>query len=281
MERNPVVRQRQLAERLRKLRETAGRTLDDAAKHLDCSVAKISRIETARVAVRVPDVRSLLDFYSVDSGDRAEIFEMLEQSKQAPWWQEYSDVFTVGAPMTFLALEDDAEKLRWYEQAVVPGLLQERSYGYASVAPTKFPDHQIDRLVELRCLRQRVLTKTPPLKLHTVLDEAVLHRLVGGPAVMHAQLLHLIEAANLPSVTLQILPFSAGLTAAFVPFAIFSFADPTMSEVGFSEGLHEERYEHRPERIADYSRAFDDLVAYALNTAESIELMKSLAEKLL
>lgn len=279
---NPLVRRHQLGARLRKLREAAGRSLEDAATHLDCSTAKISRMENARVPVRAPDVRSLLDLYAAGAADRSVVLELVEQSRRTPWWHEYTDAFPAGFPMTFLALEDDAESIRTFEQFVVPGLLQDRAYAHAVYAPfTDLPDAQVDRLVELRMVRQRIITRERPTSLHAVLDEAALHKLIGGPAVMRHQLAHLITAAELPAVTLQVVPFSAGMTAATgFPFTIFSFAEPTMPDVATSERMFDEHYEYRPGEVARYASAFDDAVNAALDPADTIDLISTISHRM-
>lgn len=279
---NPLVRRHQLGARLRQLREAAGRSLEDAATHLDCSMAKISRIENARVPVRAPDVRSLLDLYAAEPADRSAVLNLVEQSRRTPWWHEYTDVFPDGFPMTFLALEDDAESIRTHQQVAVPGLLQDRAYAHAVYAPfTDLSDAQVDRLVELRMVRQRILTRERPTSLHAVLDEAALHKMIGGPAVMRDQLAHLVTTAALPTVTLQVVPFSAGMTAAAgFPFVIFNFAEPTMPDVVFSERLFDEHYEYRPSQVARYAEAFDDLVDTALDPAATIDLVTALSDRI-
>src|SRR5882757_10715639 len=222
MERVPAVRRRRLGEELRRLRDLAGLTSGEAARMAGWHQSKVSRIETGRSSVRAADVTVLLDVYGVrDRALRDLLGTLAEGGHQRGWWHEFRDVLPVEY-RDFISLETGASRARSMENSVVPGLLQTSDYALAvtrEVMP-HLDRRELEALVEVRTARQAVLRQDPPLELWAVLDEAVLRRGVGGPAVMADQLRSLCGAAALPQVHLQVLPFSAGghigVTGSFV-----------------------------------------------------------------
>ena len=218
MQHGPAVRRRKLGAELRALRTSAGLTSGEAARLAGWHQSKVSRIETGTSGVKPADVRLLLDVYGVADPQLRELLLMLSGSGDGDgrhhWWHAYRGVL----PPTyrdFISLESQASAMRTLETTVIPGLLQTPEYARAvtEAALEDASEERLDALVEVRLARQDVLRATPPLELSAVLDEAVLRREVGGPGVMARQLDRLVEAARLPQVRLQVLPFSAGAQA--------------------------------------------------------------------
>src|SRR6266702_4129039 len=206
--RSPTVRRRELGALLRKLRTKKGLTVEQAADRPLFSMSKLSRMETGHGVATPRDIRDLCDLYGVtDQAERDHMMRLAAEGKQQAWWQSYDLDFG-----TFVGLEADATAIRRYQSIVVPGLLQTAAYARAmhEADVPRLSPKRIDDLVEVRMLRQQLLSRDPVLRFHVVLDEAVLHRMVGGPQVMGGQLERLIEAANLPNVTIQVIAYSAG-----------------------------------------------------------------------
>jgi hypothetical protein len=276
MERVPAVRRRRLGEELRRLRDLAGLTSGEAARMAGWHQSKVSRIETGRSSVRAEDVTVLLDVYAVrDRALRDLLGTLAEGGHQRGWWHEFRDVLPVEY-RDFITLETGASRARSMENSVVPGLLQ--TYDYA-LALTGEVMPQLDRraleaLVDVRVARQAVLHQDPPLELWAVLDEAVLRRGVGGREVMAGQLRKLEQAAGLPQIRLQVLPFTAGghigLTNSFV---IFSFPPIGDLDVVVVDHLTSTLYVDRKEDIEAYSAAFAGLRARALSEEESVAMI--------
>ncbi|CAM5253397.1 DNA-binding protein OS=Streptomyces glaucescens OX=1907 GN=SGLAU_04985 PE=4 SV=1 [Streptomyces glaucescens] len=225
--------------------------------------SKVSRIETGASGVSPADVRSLLDAYGVRDPHLRELLLVLAGSGGGQgrdhWWHAYRGVL----PPTyrdFISLESQASGMRTLETSVVPGLLQTAEYARAvtRAAVEGLDEERLDTLVEARLARQDVLRSRPPLALSAVLDEAVLRREVGGPDVMHRQLLRLLEAARLPQVRLQVLPFSAGAHIGVTgPFVIFSFSNTSDLDVVVLDHLTSSLYLERKEDVGAYTEAFD------------------------
>lgn len=140
-------------------------------------------------------------------------------------------------------------------------------------------DDKLDALVEVRLARQDVLRSQPPLELAAVLDEAVLRREVGGPEVMARQLARLREAAALPQVRLQVLPFAAGAHAGVTgPFVIFSFPNTTDLDVVVLDHLTSSLYLERKEDLQAYTEAFNTLRSHALSPEDSLDYIAGIGD---
>ena len=283
MDRNPgpVLRRRQAGTRLRQLREAAGKSLGEAAAYLDCSAAKISRIETGRLSARIPDVRNLLDFYGVPEPQRAAVLDLVRESREKGWWHAYPEIIADGFD-TFIGLEDSAAQIWQYQSYVIPGLLQTREYAYAVQAPRMdLTEETAERYIELRMIRQAILTRPDPPEVAFVLDESALHRLAAlGPVVTRQQCHHLIELAGLPNVTLQILTYTSGIGASNgISFTVFGFPDPADPKVVSLESLTGETPESKLDTVARYIIAFEGLRSIALSPEESISFISELSDR--
>ncbi|MER6027055.1 helix-turn-helix transcriptional regulator [Streptomyces sp. NPDC001851] len=284
MQNGPAVRRRKLGAELRTMRTGAGLTSGEAARLVGWHQSKVSRIETGASGVKPADVRLLLDAYGVEDGQLRELLLMLAGSEGAGdrhgWWHAYRGVL----PPTyrdFISLESQASAMRTLETTVVPGLLQTPEYARAvtRAAVKGLDDERLDALVEVRLARQDVLRADPPLKLCAVLDEAVLRREVGGPEVMNRQLARLMEAARLPQVRLQVLPFGAGAHVGLTgPFVIFSFPSTSDLDVVVLDQLTSSLYLERKEDLMAYSEAFDTLRMHALSPEDTLDYLAGIGD---
>ena len=270
--RSPTVRRRELGALLRALRTEHGLTVEQVADQLLCSPSKVSRMETGQRGATARDVRDLCDLYGVTSPDeRARMTRLAAEGKQQGWWQSYElDYFA-----TFVGLEEAATTIKMYQSTTVPGLLQTPDYvrAMSGVLVPEVSAERTEELVEVKRRRQRRLSGEPPLPLSVILDEAVLHRTVGGPAAMARQLERLIEATRIYQVTIQVIPYSAGAHAAMdSTFTIMEFAD-RVPNVVYVEGLVGWIYIERPQDVARYEQVFDHLCDSALSPQDSIELI--------
>lgn len=276
---SPTVRRRRLASELRRLREAAELTIDEVGEKLECSASKISRIETGHVGVTPRDVRDMLELYAVGEEQRENLVQLARDARKKGWWHAYNEVFT-GA---FVGLESDASSLHAHQALLVPGLLQTEDYMRAVIRAIR-PDQgeaEVERRVAARLTRQRLLTDPQPPEYWVVLDEAVLHRTVGGPETMHAQLLRLIEAAALPHVTLQVVPFGAGAHAGMEgPFLILGFPEQADPDVVYVETTTTGSYLEEPSDVYRYTLMFDHLRAAALKPDDTVAVVQQAADRL-
>ncbi|MDL5200182.1 helix-turn-helix transcriptional regulator [Streptomyces sp. ALI-76-A] len=284
MQHGPAVRRRKLGAELRALRAGAGLTSGEAARLVGWHQSKVSRIETGASGVKPADVRLLLDVYGVRDSQLRELLLVLAGSDESVgrhhWWHAYRGVL----PPTyrdFISLESQASAMRTLETSVVPGLLQTPEYARAvtRAAVDGMAEERVDALVEVRLARQDVLRSEPPLELSAVLDEAVLRREVGGPEVMTRQLERLVEAARLPHVRLQVLPFAAGAHIGVTgPFVIFSFSSTSDLDVVVLDHLTSSLYLERKEDLQAYTEAFNALQFHALSPEDSLDYIAVLGD---
>ena len=283
MQYGPAVRRRKLGAELRALRTGAGLTSGQAARLVGWHQSKVSRIETGSSGVKPADVRLLLDAYAVEDSELRDLLLVLAGADEVGrhhWWHAYRGVL----PATyrdFISLESQASVMRTLETAVVPGLLQTPEYARAvtRAAVDGLEDAKLDALVEVRLARQDVLRSNPPLELSAVLDEAVLRREVGGPDVMARQLRRLVEAAHLPQVRLQVLPFAAGAHIGITgPFVIFSFPNTSDLDVVVLDQLTSSLYLERKEDLQAYSEAFNTLQIHALSPEDSLDYIAGIGD---
>lgn len=276
---SPTVRRRRLAAELRRLREAAELTIDEVGEKLECSASKISRIETGHVGVTPRDVRDMLEVYGIEDDQREALVQLAREARKKGWWHAYSEVFT-GA---FIGLESDASSLHTHQALLVPGLLQTEGYSRAVIRATR-PDAaeaEVERRVAARLARQKLLTDAHPPEYWAVVDEAVLHRVVGGPQVMRAQLGHLVKLAALPHVTLQVVPFAAGAHAGVEsPFLILGFPEQADPDVVYVECATTGVYLEQQSDVHRYTLMFDHLRAAALKPDDTVTMVEQAADRL-
>ena len=262
----PTVLRILLGAQLRRLREARRITLEDAGKVIRASHSKISRLETGRVGFKDRDVSDLLTFYGVTDEEEREALRALARRANTPgWWHDYSDVLPSWFE-AYVGLEEVATQVRAYEVQFVPGLLQTEDYARAVtlLGHDDAPPGENERRVRLRMARQVVLDKPEPPNVWAVVDEAVLRRPVGSPAVMQGQLKHLITMAQRPNVTIQVMPFQAGgHSAAGGPFSILRFAEPDLPDVVYLEQLTRAVYPAKPAELAHYWNMLNQLATEA------------------
>lgn len=255
----PTALRIQLGARLRRLRQARGISRETAGWEIRGSESKISRMELGRVPFKERDVADLLTLYGVGEPESAALLALARRANAPAWWQRFSDVVPPWH-LAYLGLEEAASLIRAYDVHVVPGLLQTPAYARAVLASehSAASAAELERRVELRRRRQRLLTRPDPPQFWAVVDEAVLRREVGGREVMREQMRALREAAELPHVRLQIVPLDQGAPApAGFPFAILRFAEPELADVVYVEQLTSAVYLDKPADVEHYTVAME------------------------
>ena len=277
-EQSPTVRRRRLGHELRELRRQAGLTLEQASAQLtDMSAAKISRIETAKVSVTPRDVERLLNIYGLDDAERRENLKTLtRESRQPGWWQEFADAIPAELDLA-IGLEAEAVSIRMFNLHFVSGLFQTDAYARALLAAywASESEEQLERRVEVRMERQKILTKRNRIRIHAVLDETVLSRPVGGDQILRGQLRRLIELANSPNISIRVLPVSVGAhPGGEGAFRIIDFRPPDPSVVHLDHP-HRPTYLDEESEVRLYSDIFKRLERASLPSNESLARIKS------
>jgi transcriptional regulator with XRE-family HTH domain len=270
---NPPVRRRELGALLRALRTDAELTVEQVAERLMCSAAKVSRMETGQRGVSARDIRDLCQVYAVTDQEQYEhLMSLARQGRGQAWWQPFNLPYA-----DYVGLEAEATSISDYESGVFPGLFQVPDYVRAvheGTLPRLSPD-LIDQRVQERLNRQKILTQPDRPLVTAIVDEAVLHRAIGGPAVMAAQLQRVIDlGASLPNVAIRVLPFSSGAHPGLdSTFVILELAPP-VPPVVYVEGLAGRMYLDHIQDVVRYRQIFERLCSISLSSDASMDLLK-------
>jgi transcriptional regulator with XRE-family HTH domain len=277
----PKVQRLLVGAKLRRLRTDIGLSREEAAEAIRASAWKIHRLENGQVGFKQRDLIDLLALYQVTDPDEVDELLTLAREANVPgWWQHYGDVLPPWF-RTYVDLESAATMIRTYEGMFVPGLLQTDDYMRAVIqgAHLEEPPEEVGRKVRLRMARQILLTREHPPRLWAVVDEAALRRPVGGPAVMKGQLQRLLEATELPNVTLQILPFDAGAHAAMVgSFSVLRFPDQELPDVVYLEHISGASYLNKPDEVDQYLHVMESICVRAAAPDQTVELLEKLLD---
>lgn len=275
-----TVRRILLGAQLRRLREAADITREDAGYLIRSSGSKISRMELGRYSFKERDILDLLTLYGVtDDEERRALLRLTREANTPGWWHKYSDVVPSWFQV-YIGLEGAATLIRTYEIQLVPGLLQTPHYvrAVALRAQPNMPKEELERRVSLRMMRQRVLARPDPPQLWAVVEEAALRRSLGGSEVMREQLEHLVACTKQPNITLQVVPIrSGGYAAEGGAFSILRFREPELSDVVYLEQLTGSLYVDKRADVEKYLDAMNRLCV----DAEPPEKTATILDKIL
>jgi transcriptional regulator with XRE-family HTH domain len=275
-ETNPTLRKRELGFLLRQLRTERGLSIDDVAERAMFSATKLSRLETGGVGASPRDIRDLCIVYGItDAAERERLMALAREGKQRAWWQQ------LGLPYaTYVSLEVEATSISDYNPDIVPGLLQIEGYARAifeSGDPPLDPP-TLEGRIKARIRRQALLARDDAPVFHCIVDEGALRRAIGGPAVMRAQLARIIEAASLPKVTFQVIPFEVGAHPGLDSnFVILEIAEPMVNDVVYVEGAAGNIYLETDTALERYKRIFSRLQSIALDPERSSAMVARIA----
>jgi transcriptional regulator with XRE-family HTH domain len=281
---SPLVLRRRLRTELLTARLQKELTQQQVAKAMEWSLSKMNRIEKAKSGISTNDLKALLPVYGITDGKRTEeLIALARAARQPPWWRRYSDV----APPRLIELidyESAASAVSQFETIFVPGILQTEEYASAVLQvfyDEKSVPEKVAALVDLRTTRRGLLTSENAPRFSFVLDESVIHRLVGSPAVTSRQLLHLVEIANPPDVTIRVVPFTAGMHPAMKePFEVVQFEDTPDENIVFLEGPRSDVIIDDPKETQGYLEAFERITEISLGSSDSVDLLREAAGKM-
>lgn len=274
MPKTPDVR-RTLRQELRRWRTDAGLTQRQVAERLVWSPSKVIRIESGESGISVTDLRAIAALFGVPEGPLLDqMAELAKASRRQPF-SEYKDLLPRDT-IRFFDAEGSASLIRSVQTVLVPGLLQTEAYSRALFADTAVDPSRIDRIIAARRKRQQLLTRDTPPKIFVILDEAVLHRTVGGPAVMRDQLKHLVALVERPRISIQVMPFDRGVYAGLAgAFNYLEFVQHSEPDVVFLDGVRGAvSWIDDPAMVADYQESFltmEDQAAPQKEFAEYVE----------
>ena len=275
MEASPTILRRRMGAKLRKLRELKKLTGEELADLMEWDRTKVYRIEGGKQKIRPKEVRELLGYLDVTDSDTVnEYVEMAKQTNVKGWWAAYGPLPKYYG--TYVGLETEATEIRSWEPYVVNGLLQTESYARAIISKSSMgmPDNEVERQVQIRLERQKRTRGIPVL---SILDESILHRVIGDRQILRDQLAHLIDLASQPGYSVRILPFNEGghlggrgaITVMTLEEGPVTYVDTPAGQI-YPEG----------EQAKACSLALDHLHEKALSLETSVGLIESAKAKL-
>ncbi|MEV0742442.1 helix-turn-helix transcriptional regulator [Streptomyces sp. NPDC050549] len=276
---SPTARRRRLSIELKKLRETNAFTCAQVGQALDWSGSKVNRMETGNGRVQPSDIDALCRFYDTTDELREFLKSLAREAKTRGWWQ----VHGAGVPEWFniyIGLEQDASTFRQYQCELIPGLMQTEAYtGELHRTGAHMSAEDIARAVQVRMERQAMLTRPDSPDAWFVVNEGSLRNVIGDRALMREQLERVLGSAELPSVTLQVLPFDSGTYPATGTFTILGFPAPEDPDLVYRDGITDAVYLEGEHHVREYTKAFDGLRAAALSPQRSAQLIKSVLKE--
>ncbi|MGV9566583.1 helix-turn-helix domain-containing protein [Streptomyces sp. NPDC003480] len=266
------------------IREDAGLSQEQAARALGFSPAKLSRIEAGK-GRRPPtegDVRALLQLYGADDYEATVLVKLLQRAGEPGWWQRYDKRLMPEWFDRLVGLQEAAVAIRTFEIQYVPGLLQTPAYTRAVVErglPTASAA-EVQRRVELRTRRRELLSRPDAPQLWAILDESVLMRVLGSREVMREQVEHLVEAARLPHVTVQIVPLDVtNASAPSIPVTYLRFGGLELPDIVYLEHIRSANFLEDRDETEEYRVVLDRLADEALDPRASLELLRRTLEE--
>ena len=283
---SPAVQRRRLRAELRRVRLEAGLTQEQVATAMDWSLSKLIRIENGTTAgISTNDLKAILLHYKItDEARTAELIALARASRERSWWSTYREIASPRL-IQLIEYEQAAYISRNYQSFVIPGMLQTAEYARASInqlAPD-MPASQVDPRVEIRMKRQELLKRSDPPLMFFIMDEGVVRRLVGGKDVMRQQLRRMIDVTDMPKVTIEVVPFSAGaLKGMQAPFVIHEFPDAADDDVLYQETPSDAFLSRDdPEEILSFRESFEHLREASLGPEGTIDFLRELSNGLL
>lgn len=280
---SPLIIRRRLRTELRTARLKKDLTQEQVAQAMYWSLSKMNRIEKAKSSISVNDLRVLLPLYGItDKKQTAELISLAREARKTPWWRGYSAIAPPGL-LELMDYESAAASVSQFETMFVPGILQTEEYAAAvlQVFYEEKPAGERGTLVDLRTRRRDLLTSDDAPNFAFVLDEPVVGRQVGGPAVMSRQLRHLIDMADLPNVTVQVVPLAAGPHPGMRgAFEVVQFDDEPEEMIVFVEGPRGDSIVEDAQETEKYLQTFEQIVEVSLSPADSAALLREAADKM-
>jgi transcriptional regulator with XRE-family HTH domain len=273
---SPTVRQRELGLRLRKVRTGLGLTVEDVARKLMCSPAKVSRMETGARRPILRDVRELCSIYCLDEKASDDLMRLARQARETAWWNKYDDV----ALVPYIGLEQDASAITAYSLYYLPALLQTEDYARALIRAIhpKIGQDTLEQRVQARLRRQERLAGEDRPRYRALIDEGAFYRKVGSDALMTAQVDKIQDLAEDGKAVVQVIPFDRGVyPAADIMFVLLEFTQ--LPPIVFVEGLAEPHHYDRQEQIERYREAIENIRDSALSPRDSLQRLMEIRKR--
>ena len=277
--RQPTMRSRELGEGLRRAMEAAGLTGVEAARRLDWSPSRVSRMLSGTRGTTEVDVAMFLTVCGVRGRERKRLLAVCQDQGVPGWLQEYGDRLPKQL-VTLVDHEDKAQRITDFEATWVPGLLQTPDYARALISRViTVPTDEVEERVAARLARQELFGRGTGARFGFFLHETALRLPVGGAAVLSDQLHHLLRMSVRPPITVRVVPAAVGAHAAVNgSFRLMEF--PEFHPVVYLESDTTALFLEKREQVTAYRRILGALAEVALDEGHSRDLIATVAQEL-
>jgi transcriptional regulator with XRE-family HTH domain len=276
---------RVIGRHLKQAREAANVSILAAANELELSRPRLYRIEAGKAPLRAMEIKTMCSLYEVPPALTDALVNLGKEAKVKGWWHAYGDAIPEWFQL-YVGLEAAASHLRWYEQALIPGMFQTEAYATAMFRTRRgITDDEVEKNVGLRMERKRLLRRRDAPTIEIIVDEAAIRRPIPDVEEMRHQLAHLVNTADAsPTVSLRILPLTAGASGATAgSFVVLDFPDPghRLAEptTVYIEGMTGALYLDKPHEVAAYTHTWDSLCSLALSERDSADLIATVIKE--
>jgi transcriptional regulator with XRE-family HTH domain len=272
---------RRLGRFIKPIRLRSGLSADEVAKRTICSRQTVTRLESGDNLPRIHLFTTLLGVIGATPEEREQALKLWEVADANMSIIERA----YDLPAKYLRFrldESEAVQERTLDSTAIPGMLQTADYALAnSLGVREQTSDDWERQADERRERQQLLTReVTPLRLHALIDEAALRRLVGGPAVMAAQLDHLLRMGQRPNITIQVIPFAFGAYGAIGPVVLLSFPEKDEPDSLYLDGVTSMQTVVDSKDVAALSAVWNEVAAAAPPAERSAEIIQEVKDSL-
>jgi transcriptional regulator with XRE-family HTH domain len=280
--REPNLRSRWLGQQLKEMRELKRLTLKEVAAYAQRDASSLSRMESGIHPARIPEVLAYFEVCEVsDDHHRQALIQLAKDARETGWWDDYAK--NPGMLTDRIWLESRAAKILSFQSLVIPGHLQTPRYAKAVIKATDFDvtPERANLAVEVRMQRQERIDANKALFIDAILDESLLHRVIGDPVTMIEQLGYLLERADRPDTQIRILPWSAGAHCAMDGvFDVIKLTDPYPPGVGYAPSVAGAIFIENKQDVERLEEQFGRLAAASLTPQQSKQLISEVRRRL-
>ncbi|MBT2506954.1 helix-turn-helix transcriptional regulator [Streptomyces sp. ISL-98] len=277
----PTVRQQRLGTELRKLREAAGVSTQEAGALLGVNRTRVPNIESGRFGISPERVRTLACNYECPDPDLVDALAEVASERATGWWEAYRG--RLPAPFLDVAeLEYHARRMTAFLMVHIPGLLQTGDHARAVFEKTlvALPSKEVELRAAHRIQRQDVLLeRTDPAPYTAIIHEAALRMQFGGSRVARAQLDHILAVSELPHITVRVIPFGAeGFAGPGQPIFYADGPVPQLDTVQL-DSFHGSVFLDSEMQLRNYRSLIDRMAATSLSAGDSRTLIHTIAQQ--
>ncbi|MEU4210392.1 helix-turn-helix transcriptional regulator [Streptomyces sp. NPDC026206] len=278
---HPTQRQRRLGAELRKLREAAGMTAEEAGAVVNIKAYQVSHLEAGRVGITPNRLRTLTCNYGCTDEGLVEALVTMADERDKSWWEAYRGSLPPGY-LDLAELEHNSRRMQTCSSVHIPGLLQTADHARVifEEAVSPLPADELNLRIEHRMRRQSVLDVKNPPHFAAIIHEAALRMQFGGRKVARAQLTHLLAASEREHIEIQSIPFTAGSFPGAGQTVFYAYGAVPQLDTVQLDAAHTTVFLSADLQLENYRGLLERTVAKCLSAAQTRDLIHGITKEL-